>query len=122
MYVGWIIDAEGRRLCKILGNPPPSHESAGSSMSCLGSRGPAVTNIPFQHDAVHLSRAEFYGCCQSYWPPSDTHDNRLVKVVHQIPPVFDFHTFLSSCPAPAMLVFVLPGCPLGFAFAERNSV
>src|SRR3546814_11935348 len=84
MYVGWIIDAEGRRLCKILGNPPPSHESAGSSMSCLGSRGPAVTNIPFQQDAVNLSRAEFYGCCQSYWPPSDNHDNRLVKVVHQI--------------------------------------
>src|SRR3546814_8325727 len=116
MYVGWIIDAEGRRLCKILGNPPPSHESAGSSMSCLGSRGPAVTNIPFQQDAVNLSRAEFYGCCPSYWPPSDNHDNRLVKVVHQLSHVVDFHTFLSSCPAPAMMLVDLPGCPLGIGF------
>src|SRR3546814_16322783 len=94
-------------------------------MSCLGSRGPAVTNIPFQQDAVNLSRAEFYGCCQSYWPPSDNHDNRLVKVVHPISHVVDFHTFLSSCPAPDMLVVDLPGCPLGIGFARccfcRNS-
>src|SRR3546814_11203618 len=104
MYVGWIIDAEGRRLCKILGNPPPSHESAGSSMSCLGSRGPAVTNIPFQQDAVNLSRAEFYGCCQSYWPPSDTPDNRMVKGVNPIYKVVALHTFISSFAAPELVL------------------
>src|SRR3546814_12594290 len=81
---------------------------------------PAVTNIPFQQDAVNLSRAEFYGCCQSYWPPSDNHDNRLVKVVHQISHVVDFHTFLSSCPAPEMMVVDLPGCPLGIGFRSEE--
>src|SRR3546814_19107130 len=108
MYVGWIIDAEGRRLCKILGNPPPSHESAGSSMSCLGSRGPAVTNIPFQPDAVNLSRPAFYGCSKSYWPPSDNPATGLAQVDHHISHGVDFLPFLYPFNPPPVTVCYLP--------------